>query len=76
MANENPKKPTKIILKKTTNKGDNGDGMGQNPESGWSVLSYVLVVLIIFAVLSSIYSYIPAKIKAYQQFLCRKSHKI
>ena len=64
MANENPKKPTKIILKKTTNKGDNGDGMGQNPESGWSVLSYVLVVLIIFAVLSSIYSYISSKNKS------------
>jgi cell division protease FtsH len=64
MANENPKKPTKIILKKTTNKGDNGDGMGQNPESGWSVLSYILVVLIIFAVLSSVYSYISGKTKS------------
>ena len=38
--------------------------MGQNPESGWSVLSYILVVLIIFAVLSSVYSYISGKTKS------------
>ncbi len=54
---ENPKKPTKIIIKKSPNKKD-------NPESGWSILTYILSVIIIFAVLSSAYSYISNKTKS------------
>ena len=59
MANENPKKPTKIIIKKTPN----NNGRKDDHQSGWSVLTYVLSVLIIFAVLSSAYSYIQSKSK-------------
>src|ERR1035437_5264204 len=62
MTNENPKKPTKIIIKKTPSDGRNG-GKNQDPESGWSILTYILSVLIIFAVLSSAYSYISSKNK-------------
>src|ERR1035437_3993384 len=63
MTNENPKKPTKIIIKKTPSDGRNG-GKNQDPESGWSILTYILSVLIIFAILSSAYSYISSKTKA------------
>ena len=63
MTTENPKKPTKIIIKKTPNDGRNG-GKNQDPESGWSILTYILSVLIIFAILSSAYSYISNKTKA------------
>ena len=58
----NQKKPTKIIIKKTQNGGGN-NGRKDDHQSGWSVLTYVLSVLIIFAVLSSAYSYISGKTK-------------
>jgi cell division protease FtsH len=60
MTNENPKKPTKIIIKKSQS---DGNKKQQDPESGWSILTYILSVLIIFAVLSSAYSYIQSKTK-------------
>ena len=67
MTTENQKKPTKIIIKKTQNGGGNGGGNGgknHDPNgSGWSVLTYVLSVLIIFAVLSAAYSYVSNKTK-------------
>src|ERR1035437_1328934 len=60
MTTENPKKPTKIIIKKSPNV----NGRKDDHENGWSILTYILSVLIIFAILSSAYSYISSKTKA------------
>lgn len=54
MAQENPKKQTKIIIKKSPKK--------QDPDKG-SLVSYIVSVLIIFIILSSAYSYISDKTK-------------
>lgn len=51
----NPKKPIKIVIKKTPNK-------KQNPEGG-SLVSYIASILIIFIILSSIYSLISERTK-------------
>src|ERR1035437_3450565 len=59
MTTENQKKPTKIIIKKSPN----NNGKKDDNQSGWSVLTYILSVLIIFAILSSAYSYIQSKSK-------------